>query len=141
MRQWIYAIAISASLVLPGVVGQANALPVDRFTATAIPSDLEQAQFFLGGQNYCWYDDGWHGPGFYWCGYAFRRGLGWGGGAGWHGWQRGGPGRVGIGGRPGGRPGIGRPGGGRPVGGRPGGGHPGGHRGGGGHPGGGRGHR
>ena len=109
MRQWICAIAISASLALPGVVGQANALPVDRFMATAIPSDLEQAQFFFGGQNYCWYDDGWHGPGFYWCGYAFRRGLGWGGGAGWHGWQRGGPGRVGIGGRPGVRPGSADP--------------------------------
>jgi hypothetical protein len=41
------------------------------------------------GRRYCWYDDGWQGPGFYWCGYAKRHGLGWGGGAGWHGWQQG----------------------------------------------------
>jgi hypothetical protein len=147
MRHWIYAAATTISLALLGAVGQANAMPVDRFVPTAIPSDVEQAQFIFGGRNYCWYDDGWRGPGFYWCGYAFRRGLGWGGGAGWHGWQRGGPGRIGHGGRPGGRPGIGRPGGGRPGGGhagggRPGGGRPGGgHPGGGGHGGGGHGHR
>ena len=111
MRQWIYAAA--ASLTLLGVAGQANALPFDRFTAAAVPTEIEQAQFFFGGRNYCWYDDGWQGPGYYWCGYAWRRGLGWGGGAGWHGWH-GGRGRVVVG-----RPGHG--------GGRPGGGHPGGH--------------
>ncbi len=134
MRQWILITATSVSLGLTAAIGQANALPVNRFTPAAIPSDVEQAQFFYGGQNYCWYDDGWRGPGFYWCGYAWRRGLGWGGGVGWHGWH-GGPGRVGVGGRPGGRPGVGpggRPGfagrpGGRPggarTGGRPGGGH------------------
>jgi hypothetical protein len=144
MRQWIFATATSVSLALLGAVGQANALPAYRFTPAAIPSDVEQTQYIFGGRNYCWYDDGWRGPGFYWCGYAFRRGLGWGGGAGWRGWH-GGHGGIGIG-RPGGRPGIGRPGGGRPGfggrpgGGRPGGGHPGGGRPGGGHPGGGRGH-
>ena len=86
---------------------------------------VEKAQFFFGGRNYCWYDNGWQGPGFYWCGYAFRTGLGWGGGAGWHGWRRGGGG-----GRPGNGPGgggHGRPGGGHGGGGgRPGGGHGGG---------------
>jgi hypothetical protein len=51
---------------------------------------IEKAQVFVWqGRRYCWYDDGWHGPGFYWCGYARRHGLGWGGGSGWHGWQRG----------------------------------------------------
>ena len=143
MRHWIYATAASVSLALVGMVGTANALPVDRFTPTAIPNEVEQAQFFFGGRNYCWYDDGWRGPGFYWCGYAWRRGLGWGGGYGWHGWHGGhrGHGHVGIGrpgrpvvGRPVGRPGAGRPpGGGRPGGGRPGGGHGGGGHGGGGH--------
>ena len=127
MRQWILAAA--ASLALLGVAGQANALPFDRFTAAAVPNDIEQAQFFFGGRNYCWYYDGWHGPGYYWCGYAFRRGLGWGGAEGWHGWHRGG-GHVVV--RPG-RPAMGRP----PGGGHFGGGHPGGgHSGGGGHGGG-----
>src|SRR5258707_14832994 len=114
MRQWIYAAA--TSLAVLGAAGQANALPVDRFTPTTIPTAVEQAQFIFGGRNYCWYDDGWRGPGFYWCGYAFRPGLGWGGGAGWRGWHGGGPGRIGGGGRPGGgsavhrAPGRGQPG-------------------------------
>ena len=123
MRQWILAAA--ASLAVLGVAGQANALPFDRFTAAAVPNDIEQAQFFFGGRNYCWYDDGWHGPGYYWCGYAFRRGLGWGGGEGWRGWHRGG----------------GHAGGGHVIVVRPGGGHHGGgHPGGGGHGGGGHHH-
>jgi hypothetical protein len=48
---------------------------------------VEKTQFFFGGHEYCWYDDGWHGPGFYWCGYAFRQGFGWGGPVGWHNWD------------------------------------------------------
>jgi hypothetical protein len=47
-------------------------------------NSVETVQFVWAGRNYCWYDDGWRGPGWYWCGYAFRRGLGWGGGYGWH---------------------------------------------------------
>ena len=35
----------------------------------------------MGGYDYCWADDGWPGPGWYWCGYAYRPGLGWGGGS------------------------------------------------------------
>ena len=26
--------------------------------------------YYFGGRQYCWYDDGWQGPGWYWCGYA-----------------------------------------------------------------------
>jgi hypothetical protein len=52
----------------------------------AQPVRLEQAQFFYGGRNYCWYPGGWRGPGYYWCGYAWRRGFGWGGPRGWNGW-------------------------------------------------------
>ena len=58
---------------------------------------LQQAQFLWGGRNYCWYDGGWRGPGYYWCGYAWRRGYGWGGPGGWHGWARGGGGYHGGG--------------------------------------------
>ena len=35
----------------------------------------EQVQFRFGGYDYCWADDGWRGPGWYWCGYAYRPGL------------------------------------------------------------------
>src|ERR1700748_1328519 len=113
MRQLIYA--ASAAVVLLGISGQANALPISPVAPAAIAGDIEQAQFIFGGRNYCWYDNGWRGPGFYWCGYAFRRGVGWGGGAGWHGWHRGGG--FHGGGRPGGGHGGMRPGGGRPGGG------------------------
>ena len=49
---------------------------------------VEQAQFVISGRNYCFYDAGWHGPGWYWCGYRHRHGLGWGGERGWQGWER-----------------------------------------------------
>ena len=48
----------------------------------------EKAQFFYGGARYCWYD-GWRGPGWYQCGFGWRRGYGWGGPLGWQGWSRG----------------------------------------------------
>lgn len=48
---------------------------------------LERAQYAWGGRNYCWYNRGWHGPGYYFCGMAFRRGHGWGGPEGWHHWS------------------------------------------------------
>jgi hypothetical protein len=41
----------------------------------------------FGGRRHCWYPIGWHGPGWYWCGYANRRGHGWGGGDGYRGWR------------------------------------------------------
>ena len=130
MRQWIYAAATTLSLATFSALAPAQALPVQ--PGIAVPTDVLQSQFIYGGRNYCFYPNGWNGPGFYWCGYAFRRGLGWGGGRGWHGWDhrrpphahsRPGP-RPHMGGRPGGpRPHIGgAPGGPRPhAGGRPGG--------------------
>ena len=50
----------------------------------AAKSMVEQAQFYWNDQQYCFYEDGWHGPGWYVCGYAWRRGYGWGGGRGWN---------------------------------------------------------
>jgi len=46
---------------------------------------LNVQAYVWGGRRYCWYDNGWQGPGWYWCGYAWRRGYGWGGAYGWHG--------------------------------------------------------
>jgi hypothetical protein len=46
----------------------------------------QPAQFFHLGKPYCWYQYGWAGPGWYWCGYGTRIGLGWGGVHGWNGW-------------------------------------------------------
>jgi hypothetical protein len=50
---------------------------------------IEKAAYVFAGRDYCFYPDGWHGPGFYWCGYSWRRGIGWGGPIGWHGWRAG----------------------------------------------------
>ena len=48
-------------------------------------------QYVYGGRRHCWYADGWKGPGWYWCGYRHRRGLGWGGPVGWNSWTYGAP--------------------------------------------------
>jgi hypothetical protein len=50
-------------------------------------SPIEQTQFFYQGREFCWYDNGWRGPGWYWCGYGARPGQGYGGGPGWQGWR------------------------------------------------------
>jgi hypothetical protein len=48
---------------------------------------IDRVQYRWEGRQYCWYPDGWHGPGFYRCGYRLRVGQGWGGPAGWNGWR------------------------------------------------------
>jgi hypothetical protein len=48
---------------------------------------IERVQYFtLGGDDYCWYSDGWNGPGWYECGDQEIYGFGWGGANGWNGW-------------------------------------------------------
>ena len=76
------------------VAGQASALPPvtgsamrDAVGATDIIDNV--AIYVVEGRRYCFYFDGWHGAGWYRCGYAFRRGLGWGGVYGWQGWEYG----------------------------------------------------
>ena len=86
----------AAALAATSLVPVAQAAPVGDQTAVRQSATnlmgVEKTQFFFGGRNYCWYDSAWQGPGFYWCGYAWRQGLGWGGGRGWHGWAGGGRG-------------------------------------------------
>ena len=56
---------------------------------------VESVQYVWGGQNYCWYDDGWNGPGWYVCSYGpWVSGGWWGGGYGWHHWHGGHPGHY-----------------------------------------------
>jgi hypothetical protein len=94
MRKSILALAAIATGVL---AGNADAMPLGGLGQAADRvSAVEQTQYFYAGRNYCWYPDGWHGPGFYWCGYAFRPGFGWGGPIGWRGWSHGGPRRGGV---------------------------------------------
>src|ERR1044071_7935994 len=83
------SIALAAVAALAITIGKADAMPLNAGlgqTADTL-SAVEKSQFVYLGQDYCWYPDGWHGPGFYWCGYAWRRGFGWGGPIGWRGWH------------------------------------------------------
>ena len=51
---------------------------------------LEDVVYVWGGRNYCWYDDGWQGPGWYVCNYGpWVSGLWWGGGYRWNNWHGG----------------------------------------------------
>lgn len=110
MRHPALMLAAAALLAAPLAATPASAAPVSPDAlraAVGIVSPIETVQYIYGGRNYCFYPDGWHGPGWYWCGYAFRRGFGWGGGYGFRGWDhrgyrpgfrgrgpyRGGPGR------------------------------------------------
>jgi hypothetical protein len=89
-RKLAFSLALAAGLVSQLALPAEAALGVGAFAppaSLAESSAVEKAQFFWGGRNYCWYPSGWRGPGWYWCGFAWRRGLGWGGPAGWHGWR------------------------------------------------------
>ena len=54
-------------------------------------SPVEKAQYYSldDNSNYCWYNNGWQGPGWYLCGDAWLNGFGWGGPYGWNGWDAG----------------------------------------------------
>ena len=87
------AVALAASAA--GGSAEAAAAPYLNLKSVAASDSglpIEEAQYYWGGRSYCWYPNGWRGPGWYWCGYAFRQGYGWGGAYGWNGWRRGGRG-------------------------------------------------
>jgi hypothetical protein len=101
MRRFSFALTAATVLVASGTLmsGSASAAPVGAPDGVRAAVDTlkltENVQYFWGGHNYCWDDDGWNGPGWYWCGYEGRRGYGWGGGYGWgagRGWRGGGHG-------------------------------------------------
>ena len=82
------AVALTAGAAISGSAQAAEApylnLKGVEVGDSALP--IEKAQYYWGGQTYCWYPGGWRGPGWYWCGYAQSYGYGWGGGYGWRGW-------------------------------------------------------
>src|SRR5215470_5315335 len=86
-----FALGAAAAVLITGTAltfSSTHAMPVaGGMRSTADKMDLIQnAAFVWNGRSYCWYDDGWNGPGWYVCGEYTVRGVGWGGGAGWHGW-------------------------------------------------------
>lgn len=82
------AITIALAAMLAGGRSEA-AQPVSLETMRAALAQLsltDKTQFMYLGRPYCWYPYGWAGPGWYWCGYGTRNGLGWGGSRGWNNW-------------------------------------------------------
>jgi hypothetical protein len=123
MRRFMAGLAAVAAVAagMTAIGTRAEAGPLPTFGGLGAASDAvaitENVQYFFGGRNYCFYDDGWNGPGWYWCGYRYRRGFGYGGGHGFHGWGRGGGGGGGGGWMGGGGGGWMGGGGGGPMGG------------------------
>lgn len=69
--------SVQAGVIAPGPL---------RAAESELPA-VQTVQFMWRGRRYCWYSHGWRGPGWYRCGFQRRRGLGWGGPSGWHGWR------------------------------------------------------
>ena len=93
LRKWLFGLALvagaAASPARAGMVADAvnpgeSVPPLVQLAQLPFPVDL----FLFGGHDYCWYDDGWRGGGWYWCGYGHREGYGWGGGEGFNGWSQ-----------------------------------------------------
>jgi hypothetical protein len=92
LRNLAVALAAAAAVVIGGSAGAVPmSAPAAMHTAADSLKMTENVQFFWRGHNYCWYDDGWNGPGWYWCDMYLQRGIGWGGGYGWHNWRGGHP--------------------------------------------------
>jgi hypothetical protein len=71
MRTLMYAAATLIAIAVSGSF----------FSATA------KEDFVYKGHKHCWSDQGWKGPGWYWCGYEKKEGKGWGGPEGYRNWH------------------------------------------------------
>ena len=92
LRSLVVALAATAAVVIGGNARAASmSAPAAMRTAADSLKITENVQFFWSGHNYCWYDDGWNGPGWYWCDMYLQSGIGWGGGYGGHHWRGGHP--------------------------------------------------
>ncbi len=90
LRNLVVALAATAAVMVGGNAGAASmSAPAAIRTAADSLKMTENVQFFWSGHN--WYDDGWNGPGWYWCDMYLQSGIGWGGGYGWHSWRGGHP--------------------------------------------------
>lgn len=78
---------ISVMLAGAMVAALISAAPVQAQNRPDGAIRVAEVPFMFGGHRHCWADDGWHGPGFYWCGFEHRKGRGWGGPDGYHGWH------------------------------------------------------
>jgi hypothetical protein len=95
MRKDLLGLALLAGVSCAGFAGGAQAAPqigaavLDESTPSALLQDVAIKVRYYAGHRYCFYFDGWHGAGWYRCGWAWRRGFGWGGVYGWNNWEYG----------------------------------------------------
>lgn len=85
-------LAIAVGAIVAATQANAGSFPVNSMTGAAsdlVGQIIAVRVYLREGHRYCFYFDGWHGPGWYRCGFAFRRGLGWGGVYGWDDWSYG----------------------------------------------------
>jgi hypothetical protein len=85
-RRGLRIAALAGFVVGAPTSAAATALSAAVAPALTSPALLQVVQFVHQGRLYCWYPYGWAGPGWYWCGYGTRFGVGWGGVYGWNGW-------------------------------------------------------
>jgi hypothetical protein len=95
MRELKTLLLILAIATATMEVNTVQAAPVSASVQLGTVADsfslIEKTQYVSGGKQYCWYDNGWKGPGWYWCGYNLRQGFGYGGPPGWQNWHPGSP--------------------------------------------------
>jgi hypothetical protein len=92
MFKSLYVCATTAALALGASSGHAMSINIGAGVKPALDAtDVihKAAVYIVEGRSYCFYFDGWHGAGWYRCGFAHRRNLGWGGEYGWQGWSYG----------------------------------------------------
>ena len=91
MRKHVHLLAGAAAFCLTATGAYAMPMSSGALKSALDATNLveQSALYVVGGRRYCFYFDGWHGAGWYRCGFAFRRGLGWGGVYGWQGWDYG----------------------------------------------------
>ena len=84
-------LAVAAGALLVATQANAGSFPVKTMTGveTGLVDQVAVRVYVHEGRRYCFYFDGWHGPGWYRCGFAWRRGIGWGGVYGWNSWTYG----------------------------------------------------
>ena len=84
-------LALTATAGVLAVSGPTSVGAQSVWISAGVPVAPGVAFYTWDDHRYCWYDDGWSGPGWYWCGAPWRAGYGWGGPWGWHGWRGGHP--------------------------------------------------
>lgn len=85
----MFAAGVAALVAIPPVqAAPAIGTGLDRAAPdNPLLQDVQGRAFVFRGRTFCFYFDGWNGPGWYRCGWNWRRGLGWGGVYGWNNWE------------------------------------------------------